>query len=172
MKKNLMTIMMLALLVVNVVLTAIIMFSTISANNKTVALVNSIASVLDIELDKGEEAVEETKTVPPENQETYDIADAMTIALKPGADGEDHYAMVEVSFTLNNAHDDYATFQPMFAAKESKIKSEIIDVVGTYTKEEAMADRAGIEESILKRVQGIFESDFVYEAYFRDIKFQ
>ena len=173
MKRNLMTIIILALLVVNLVLTGIVMFSTVSANRKTVALVNDIAAVLDLELAGAAQEEEEAKPeVAVSDSEVYDIADALTIALKPSADGSEHYALVSVSFSVNMKHDDYKTYQPMLSAKESKIKSEIIDVVGSYTKEEAMADEAGLEEAILKRVQAMFDSDFVYEAYFRDIKFQ
>lgn len=173
MKRNLMTVIILALLVVNLALTGIVMFTTVSANKKTIALVDNIATVLDLELaGASEEGEEEAVTVSVADSEVYDIADAMTIALKPSADGSEHYALVSVSFSVNTKHDDYADYQPMLAAKESKIKSEIIDVLGSYTKEEAMADEAGLEQAILLRIQTMFESDFVYEAYFRDIKFQ
>ena len=174
MKKNLMSVIILALVTVNVVLTGIIMFSTVSANRKTIALVDDIAAILNLELESSagtEEAAEEA-AVLPENSEVYDIADSMTVALKSSGDGKDHYAMCSVSFSINTQHEDYKTYQPMLAAKESKIKSEIIEVVGQYTKEEAQANVHGIEEAILKQVQEMFDSDFVYEAYFRDIKFQ
>ena len=174
MKRNLMSVIILALLVVNLALTGIVMFTTVSANKKTIALVDDIAQVLDLELagataDGGMGAV---PAVPVEDSEVYDIADAMTVALKPSADGSDHYAMVSVSFSVNNKHEDYATYQPMLSTKESKIKSEIIEVVGSYSKEEAVEDVAGMEQAILSRVQAMFGSDFVYEAYFSDIKFQ
>jgi len=175
MKKNLMSVIILALVVVNLVLTAIIMFSTVSANRKTIALVDDIAGILNLELESGAaagEAAAEEVVVPPENSEVYDIADSMTVALRSDGDGKDHYAMCSVSFSINNQHDDYKTYQPMLAAKESKIKSEIIEVVGKYTKEEAQANVHGIEAEILAKVQEMFNSDFVYEAYFRDIKFQ
>ena len=174
MKKNLMSVIILALVTVNLVLTGIIMFSTVSANRKTIALVDDIAAILNLELESSagtEEAAVEAE-VPPENSEVYDIADSMTVALKASGDGKDHYAMCSVSFSINTQHEDYKTYQPMLAAKESKIKSEIIEVVGQYTKEEAQANVHGIEEEILKKVQAMFDSDFVYEAYFRDIKFQ
>lgn len=173
MKKNLMSVIILALVFVNLVLTGIIMFSTVSANRKTVALVNSIASVLDLELNNGAGAVaEETVTVAVTDSQVYDIADAMTIALRPSEDGSDHYAVCEVSFSLNTKNDDYKTYQPLLAERESKIKSEIIDVIGSYTKEEAVNNVAGLQKDILDRVQKLFDSDFIYEAYFRDIKFQ
>ncbi len=169
-----MSVIILALVAVNVVLTGIIMFSTVSANRKTIALVDDIAAILNLELESapaGEEAPEE-QMVAPENSEVYDIADAMTVALKSSGDGKDHFAMCSVSFSINTQHEDYKTYQPMLASKESKIKSEIIEVVGSYTKEEAQADVHGIEKRILEKVQEMFDSTFVYEAYFRDIKFQ
>ena len=174
MKKNLMSVVILALVAVNLVLTGIIMFSTVSANRKTIALVDDIAAILNLELEKpsaGEENAEE-EMVAPENSEVYDIADAMTVALRDSGDGKDHYAICSVSFSLNTQNEDYKTYQPMLAAKESKIKSEIIEVVGSYTKEQAQADVHGIENAILAKVQAMFDSKFVYEAYFRDIKFQ
>ena len=169
-----MSVIILALVAVNVVLTGIIMFSTVSANRKTIALVDDIAAILNLELESasGTEEATEEEMVLPENSEVYDIADAMTVALKDSGDGKDHYAMCSVSFSINTQHEDYKTYQPMLAAKESKIKSEIIEVVGQYTKEEAQANVHGIEGEILKKVQEMFDSTFVYEAYFRDIKFQ
>ena len=174
MKKNLMSVIILALVTVNVVLTGIIMFSTVSANRKTIKLVDDIAAILNLELESAStaEAAPEEVVVPPENSEVYDIADPLTVSLKASGDGKDHFAMCSVSFSINTEHEDYKTYQPMLAAKESKIKSEIIEVVGNYTKEEAQADVHGIENAILAKVQAMFNSDFVYEAYFRDIKFQ
>jgi len=172
MKKNLLSIIILALLVVNVVLTAIIMFSCVSANKKTVALVNDIAAVLDLELNYMPSGSGSKANVSIENTAVYNIADALTISLKPSDDGSEHYAMCEVSFSLNTAHDDYAKYSTVMADQESKIRSIIIGVIGEYTKEEALVNQKGIEAEILKRVQEMFGSNFVYEAYFRDIKFQ
>lgn len=172
MKKNLMSVIILALVLVNLILTAIIMFSTVSSNRKTAALVDSIAAVLDLELNSVDAEEETVSKVAVTDSQVYDIADSMTIALKPSEDGSDHYCLVEVSFSLNTKHDDYKTYQPLLAERESKVKSEIIDVIGSYTKEEAMADVPGLQAAILAKVQSMFDSDFIYEAYFRDIKFQ
>ena len=174
MKKNLLTILILALLIVNLVLTGIIMFSTISANRKTVALVNNIATVLNLEVGptEAEAGAEEQVEVSMADTEMYDIADPMTIALKKGADGADHYAMVEVSLSMNTKDKDYKDNSAMMTTKESLIKSEIIDVIGSYTKEEAEVDKKGMEEAILKRIQDMFDSQFVYDVAFRSINMQ
>ena len=172
MKKNLMSVIILALLIVNLALTAIVMFSCVSANKKTVALVNDIATVLDLELggDETEESSESAVSIA--DTEVYNIPDAMTIALKPSEDGKEHYCMCEMSFSMNKADDDYADMGAMVATQESKIRSIIISVIGNYTKEEAQANQKAIENEILAQVQQMFGSKFIFEAYFRDVKFQ
>lgn len=172
MKKNLLSVVILALLVVNLILTGIMMFSCVSANKKTAALVNDIASVLDLELTGGGSYTEEVAAVSVADTEIYNIADAMTVALRPSEDGKEHYCMCEVSFSMNKTHEDYETMSPMVATQESKIRSIIIGVIGGYTKEEAQANQKAIESAILEQVQQMFGSNFIYEAYFRDVKFQ
>jgi len=174
MKKNLLSKIILALLIVNLVLTAIVMFSTVSANKKTVALVNDIAEVLDLELaaNAGGEDSEAASAVSIADTEVYNIADAMTIALRPSADGKEHYCMCEVSFSINKTDPDYEEMNAMIAGQESKIRSIIISVIGQYTKEDAQANQSAIENDILTQVQQMFGSKFIFEAYFRDIKFQ
>ena len=172
MKKNLMSVVILALLVVNLILTGIMMFSCVSANKKTAALVNDIASVLDLELTGGGSNTEEVAAVSVADTEIYNIANAMTVALRPSEDGKEHYCMCEVSFSMNKTHEDYETMSPMVATQESKIRSIIIGVIGGYTKEEAQANQKAIESEILEQVQQMFGSNFIYEAYFRDVKFQ
>lgn len=173
MKKNLLTVVILALLLVDLVLTGITMFSLVSANKKTMALVDDIATALALDLSApGDTETEADTSISIADTAVYNIEDAMTIALKPDADGVDHYALVSVSFSLNMTDPDYETYQPMLSEKESKIKSEIIDVIGSYTKQEIMSNSQAVEDEILARVQNMFNSKFIYEAYFRDAKFQ
>ena len=174
MKKNLLSVIILALLIVNLVLTGIVMFSTVSANKKTVSLVNDIAAVLDLELAAGSGSAEEAEVtaISVADTEVYNIPDAMTIALRPSEDGKEHYCMCEVSFSMNTTDPDYESMSAMVAAQESKIRSIIIGVIGEYTKEEAQANQKAIEADILTQVQEMFGSKFIFEAYFRDIKFQ
>ena len=174
MKKNLLTVIILALLIVNLVLTGIVMFSCVSANKKTVSLVNDIAEVLDLELTAGTGSAtgESAAAVSVADTDIYNIADAMTVALRPSEDGKEHYCMCEVSFSMNKADGDYETMSTMVSAQESKIRSIIIGIVGAYTKEEAQANQKAIEEEILEQVQNMFGSKFIFEAYFRDVKFQ
>lgn len=174
MKKNLLSVVILALLIVNLIFTGIIMFSCVSANKKTVALVNDIATVLDIELaaNASDDAEGVSQAVSIADTDVYNIEDAMTIALRPSEDGKEHYCMCEMSFSMNKTDDDYESMSAMVASQESKIRNIIIGVIGNYTKEEAQANQKAIEAEILSQVQQMFGSKFIFEAYFRDVKFQ
>ena len=170
MKRNLILVIICALCLVNVVLTGIMMVSTMSAHKKTTALINDISAVLDLELDPNAFI----PNVGPSlmDTETYNIDDEMVIALASSGDGQDHYAMISVSFSLDTTAKDYAEMRPLLDQNVSKIRSEIMNVVGGYTKEEALADQRALENAILDKMQTMFESKFIYEVYFRDFKCQ
>ncbi len=171
MKKNLMSILILALLVVNLVLTAIMMFSVTGAMKSTTALVGKIAAVLDLELqlDTDENAV------AIENSATYDIADTMTIPLKideTEAEPTQHYAMIQVSLQMDMSKEDYKTYSETLLTNESIIKGEIIEVVSSHTLAEFRNDTDGVRSEILASLQRMYGSDFIYKVVFRDWKIQ
>ena len=110
-------------------------------------------------------------SVSMEDTETYDIADAITIPLKKGADGKDHYFMVTISLAMDKKNDGYKTYGETLSTKESLIKNEIINVIGSYTLEEIQADTDGVKAEVLKQIQSLFDSDFVYQVAFSDVKY-
>lgn len=174
MKKNMISIIILALLIVNVVLTAIMMFSVTSASKKTAALVDNIATALDLELTakNGDgEAAEEI--IPMTDTETYQISESMTIPLKASeGDDEEHYCLVSVTLSINTKDKGYKTYGSDLSGQESLIKSEINDAFGQYTLEEARNSQDQIRQEILERVQTMFDSEFIYNVSFSDIMFQ
>jgi flagellar FliL protein len=171
MKKNMISIIILALLIVNIVLTAIMMFSVTSTSKKTAALVDNIATALDLELtaQTGEEETEEAVSLV--DTETYEIAD-MTIPLKQSEDGSDHYCMVSVTLSINTKNDDYKTFGSDLSAQESLIKSEINSAFGQYDINQAKNNQDEIRQEILTSVQDLFDSEFIFNVSFSDIMFQ
>lgn len=168
MKKNLLSIIILALLIVNLVFSTVIMISVTSTNKKTAAVIGDIARILNLELEDTEGGDAE-KTVSVEDTAVHDIEEQMTILLKKGADGKDHYALVSVSLAMNTKHKDYETYGASIGEKESLIKGEVIDVISSYTMEELQADTDGAREKILQRIQEMFDSEFIYKVTFRDI---
>lgn len=172
MKKNLFSILILALLIVNIVLTSIMMFSVTSASNKTAALVTDIASIIQLEVGTPATGGETTTEVSIEDTAVYDIAEKMTIPLAKGSDDTAHYAQVAVSLSMNTKDHGYKSYGSTLSTKESLIKSAINEVIGTYTLEEAQADQAAMRKEILEKIQALFDSQFIYEVSFSDILFQ
>lgn len=171
MKKNLMSILILALLVVNIVLTAIMMFSVTGAMKSTTALVGRIAAVLDLELNLGTDE----EAVPIDNIVIYDIAEPMTIPLKLSADPEEGesdpkqiYIRISVSLQMDKTNKDYKKYSESLLTNESLIRGEIIEVISSYTLEEFQNDTDGIRSEILARLRRLYDSDFIYKVVFSD----
>ncbi|PXV93514.1 flagellar FliL protein [Lachnotalea glycerini] len=171
MKKNIFSILILALVIVNLVLTAIMMFSIVPASKKTNALVTKICSVLDLELEANMAETGE-ENIPIDQIATYDIADKITVNLKKDVDGEEHYAVFSVTLSMDKKNDGYKSYGEKIADKESLIKSEIIDVVSGFTLEEAQSNRDALQEALKQQLDKMFDSDFIIKVAFRDIVFQ
>lgn len=168
MKKNLLSIIILALLIVNLVMTTIMMISITGTNKKTGAIVTDIASILKLELDKGEGA-EEVETVSMEDTAVYDIADEMTVLLTKGSDEKSHFALVRVSLSMDTKNEGYKTYGETIGDRESLIKGEIADTIGKYTADEVQPRSADIAQEILTRLQTMFNSDFIYKVTFSEL---
>lgn len=172
MKKNMLSVLILALLIVNLALTAVLMFCMMSTTKKTNKLIDGIATALSLEVDvPGEETTVADTEVAMEDIEIYQIADQMTIGLAKGADGKAHYCLMSVSLSINKKDPDYEKYQPTLAAQEDIIKDLIFQVVGSHPIEEADSNQDGIREEILQAIQKQYNSKFVYNVVFRDIIF-
>ncbi len=174
MKKNLISVLILALVIANLVLSAILVFTIIPQTKKSNELITKVCSAIDLELASG--ANENASTVPIENIETYTIAEGFTINLKDGSDGKDHYAMISVSLSMNNKSEAYEKYGKNsgegLSAKESIIRNDINAIVGQYTLEEFNEDTQAVQDAILKDLQELFGTDFIVAVNFTSVTTQ
>ncbi len=178
MKKNLLTVLILALLIVNIVLNVVMMVSVMGTNKQTAALVKNIATVMNLELTvPGEEA--QKQEVSLADTEVYSIAGAMTVPLKAevitDSDGSQKtrqgYIMFEIAFSQNTKHKDYSKYGgEKLAEKETLIKDVVTTVVSSRTETECR-DFDALKAAILKEVQNLFGSDFIYKVSINEVKF-
>lgn len=171
MKKNLISIVILALLVVNIVLSSITLLSVSGTNKKTAALVTDIAAAISLDLGGQTEEEKQEVSVSMADVVTYDITD-LTVPLRKGENDEkEHYAMLSVTLSMNSKDKDYKTYGDL-STRESLIKGEINDAVSQHTADEARENSHMIEEEILQRVQAMFDSKFIYDITFSSILIQ
>ena len=158
MKKNLISVVILALLVVNIVFSAITLFSVAGTNKKTAALVTDIASAIKLDLDLADPNAGEP-VVPMADVATYDIAE-LTIPLK-AMEGDDK---VSVTLSMNMKDKDYSTYGEDLDSRRSLIISEINNVISQRTMDEAKESNHIFEDEILEKIQTMFDSKFIYKV--------
>ena len=161
MRRNLLSIIILALLVVNVVLSAIMMVSVSSASKKTATLVADIATAVGIEIN-GLPQADVTQSVSMADT----AAGELTIPLKKGEgeDDSDHYAVGSVSLSLDMKHADYKKYSETMADMDGIIKDIVFAVMGNYTVDEARSDSETIKAEMLAKIQERFGSTFIYSV--------
>ncbi len=169
MKKNLMSVVILALVFVNLILTAIVTITILPQARKSNELITQICSAIDLELNSG--ATSAKLDVPLEQVANYDIAD-MTINLKDSADGKAHYVTLSISLAMDTKNDGYKEYGDAMTDRESLIKNQINTIISGYTYEEFNADTQGIQDKILRDLQTMFDSDFIISVGFPTVTCQ
>ncbi len=172
MKKNLISVLILTLVLANLVLTAILVFTVIPQTKKSNALIDEVCSAIDLELEGGQN--KDLTQVPIADIEVYNIADNFTVSLKPvEGDEKDHYAIFSVGLSLNTKSDAYSTYKGSegLAEKETIIRNEINTIVANYTIDEFKADsHKAVKEEILSSMQSMFEGkDFIVGVNFSSV---
>lgn len=155
MKKNIFTIIVIALCVVNLVLTSVMLFVMLPAFSSMNKVITQVATILNLELESGENSYSlsdlEIKTV------TFDTdGKSQNINLVSNGDGETHFGIISgVKFHLNTKAEDYSDVVDVIDKKASVLTAVIKEVIASFSidnisesavKEQAMekiADKLG-----------------------------
>lgn len=180
MKKNLLSILILVLLLVNIALTTVMMLSVTGTNKKTAELVTSIATVLNLELyNPGGIPVAD---VPLSDTDTY-VMEGLMIPLKRSTvvneDGttttstKQNYFIFTLSLFQNTKHEDYKANggEENMASKAKVIEDTITKLVSTHTLEECQDDLESIRDEMLLEIQKLFDSNFIFKIGLSGMKF-
>ena len=171
MKKNLMSVVILALVLVNLVLTAVVTITILPETKKANQLITQVCSAIDLELRSGAVSAD-TMRVPIDKIETYEVEE-MTVNLKDSGDGKKHYATVIVSLSMNKESDGYKEYGgEKLTERLSLIKNQINSIISGYTYEEFTADQQGVQNTILTGLQQLFNSDFIVSVGFSKVTSQ
>lgn len=180
MKKNLLSVLILVLLIVNIALTAVMMISVTGVNSKTAELVTNIATVLNLELyNPGGVPLAD---VPLSETETYSITGFMvplshsTTVNEDGTiatNGKTEYFLFTLTLYQNIKHEDYKSYggAEKLAALESSIKDTVTGVIREHTLEECQNNLDSINDEVLTEIQKMFDSNLIFKIGISDIKF-
>lgn len=177
MKKNLLSVLILVLMLVNIVMSAVMMINVLGTNKKTAALMDSIGMAMQLEMYQPGASPE----VALSDTETH-IMDPMTIQLAfsqvTNEDGtvttatKPVYIVFDISLLMDKTHDDYAQYGESISSYDSVIKDAVSSVVSSHTEEECRAAfTTDIRNEILTSIQNLFESKFIYGITLSNIKY-
>lgn len=171
MKKGMINAIALALTFINLVLTIVLIFVCVPAINKTSNLVDKICTIIDLNVsdntDKDKVDISDLENITV--MFGTEASNTISLARKDG-DDTPHYAKISVIISLDKTHADYETKSPAVASSMGLIASSTIDVIGGYTYEEV--DKEKMEQELLRELQKLFDSEFVYSVSFSQFVLQ
>lgn len=155
MKKNMLAIVILAATLVNIALTALMLFTVIPKAQRTDALIQKICSIIDLELEDPDAA--DYAEIPFEDRKIYALANKATANLtKATGETKTTYAQVQITLLLNKKSDSYEKIQPLLANYENVIINMVKDEVSKYTTETISVSKEYIQDVILTKLSTEF----------------
>lgn len=160
MKRNMLSVVILAATLINLTLSAVLIFTVIPKAKRTDALIEKIVTAVELETESG--IGKNYGEILPADQDEY-VFQKEYVNVKANS-GEANVALASITITLNKKHDDYATVQPLIESKKSKIVAEVSKITGDYAVAEIPLYYEDIEKDVLKGIQEIFQSDCIIEV--------
>ena len=160
MKKNIFSVIIAALTVINVILTAIMFFVMLPTFQKTNNLITQVASVLNLDQEDSEGAQDYTL----KDLEQYSVAfeSQQTLNLASGDDGKMHYAMLDgYTLSLNKKAKDYKDVNETLKANEAKLTDVIRGVIQSHTVNDISEEV--VKKEALEKIQSLLDSKAVVE---------
>lgn len=165
MKKNLISVIILALVLANFVMTSLLVFTILPETKKANKLIESVCAAINLDLNSG--AASGLTNVPIDKIDDYPLngGDSMTISFK-SEDGGMHILVATISLSLNKESDVYNDKEFDISTKENLIKADINNIVGQYTIEEYNADKQAVYDAILADLQAMLGADYIVGVNF------
>lgn len=162
MKKNLMSVIILALVFANFILTAILIFTVLPETKKANNLIDKVCEAINLDLNSG--AATSSTNLPQDQIEDFALNEdgkTLTINFAQSDDDKAHYLVCGISLSLNNKSEGYKKYGADLSAKKNIILADVNTIVGKYTMEEYNNDKQAIYDEILEELQAKFGADYI-----------
>lgn len=163
MKKSMLNVIILALVLVNLVLTVILTFSLVSTNKKTNSLINKVAQIIDLDVAGGVSNNNSSTGSGIENVSYIDIKnnDSTDIIVSYVDNGKTRYAVLSVSVGLNSKAKDYSTVSISVDNGMKVLVNKITNEANKYTYSTISANKSTMETDLLKEFQELFKTETI-----------
>ncbi len=161
MKKNILTIIIMAASLINLVLSAVLIFSVMPAMNKTSNLVDKVASVIDLEIeDKNDEAQE--YTIADLITHPIDYETSLKINPQKEADGEAHYAILDgIVVSFNSKAEDYDDIYNSITTTDIYVQDIVKETIAEYSY--STIDETKVKQEAVKKIQEKYNTKCVVQ---------
>lgn len=153
MKKNMLTIIVIAVCVINMALTSIMMFVMMPAFSNMNNVISQVASILNLELES-ENSDEPSYSIQDIEIKavTFDAdGNSQTINLSPSGDGQSHFGIISgVKFEVNKNAEDYSDVIDVIDNKPSILLDVVKEVIASFTSD--TITEAAVKEQSLARI--------------------
>lgn len=163
MKKNILAVIILAATLVNLTLSALMLFVYMPNAKKMNTMITKICGVLDMEL-KSPLPADKEEQVAVTDLESIVVGTNMAINLTPGADGRKYFAQVTATVVLNKKASDYKKIQPLIEPQAELIKEIIQNRIGSLTPENFHEAKELAKDEILKDLRESFDTECIYNV--------
>ena len=171
MKKNIFSVIITVLTVINVVLTAIMFFVMLPTFQKSNTLITQVASVLNLELDADKDADADADFTLKDLENTQAAFDEdQTVNLKDSGDSKQHFGVFSgYTVGVNKNAKDYKDFKTDFIAQN---QSQITDIIRTVMQEHTYeeCDEALIKKEALAELQKQFDTKAIVQITIDNFK--
>lgn len=172
MKKNILTILILAVTLVNVTLSAVCVFITVPSNKRLDKMIKDLNQMIALEL-QGETLISDANDpskIPIADKETYSpIEPEMNIRLMMDAsETKQRYIQVEVAIVLHTKAKDYKKVKEFVEKNDPIIKDIIRSTVGSYTSTTVNIPEniEAIKNEITKKINEEFNTNCILDIVF------
>ncbi|MBQ9610899.1 MAG: flagellar basal body-associated FliL family protein [Lachnospiraceae bacterium] len=165
MRKNLITVIILAICIINLVFNILLVFVFMPSTNKTNKLITDIAEVLDLEI-----------ASQSSGETGFDVSNLAAFQLEQGnpinlaSDGSDKIHALQYGLTINldSTANDYQKVNDNLTASTSLIYDLTRDIIANYTYEQVIdvEVQRQIKEQILVKLKETFNTESIYSISF------
>ena len=150
MKKNILTIVIMAATLINLILSVVLVFSVMPAMNKTGNLIDKVASVIDLEIETKEDEGQEYTI---EDLVPYTITYESSAKINLLKEGEKaHYAVLDgIVISFNPKAEDYNSIYESVQNASVYIEDIVKETIGSYTY--SNINQAQIKTEAIKKIQ-------------------